>query len=443
MRVTMGMLTKQYSKNLNASYARLNYYNNRSTTFRKFDKFSEDPVAATQSYRLRKEYQQNSDYQNNIGDVENLFLSAQTSLMSINTTLQEVASGDCLQGITGTSGPDERKIIATKLRKVQESIVSTANAKFADRFIFGGSCTTTPPFTIGKSGDLLYRGADVTTGKLENGSSTSFGELTVSFGTENGEQFNGYTMELVSNAGGVPDIGFAMIDASTKKITVNVPSGATAKDVKQILGDTSKVSDQNGLPIAGVDFSKIIVEGNDSIPVPVNISHTISDTVDLKKLAGEKIFADIGLGLDFDSNGNINEQSGFNVAIPGLSFLGYGTNKDGLPNNIHSLLGKIADELESQNFSIEKMEPYMKHLETQQLNVLSSVTSLGVQSNYIETTKNRLLDNEYNINVKINDVEQIDPAEAIMDFKMQEFYYRAALQVGSKVIQPTFLDFMR
>jgi flagellin-like hook-associated protein FlgL len=147
--------------------------------------------------------------------------------------------------------------------------------------------------------------------------------------------------------------------------------------------------------------------------------------------------------MRFDSNGKIIDQSAFNISLPGISFLGYGKNADGIPNNIYTLIGKIADGLDRSDYSYESIQPYIKNLEQQQEKLMTNVTGIGVQSDLLASTKTRLESSELNLNEKISDVEYIDPAEAIMDFKMQEYSYRAALQMGTLILQPTFLDFMK
>jgi len=39
MRITNGMIAGKYSRNLNSAISALDYYNNRATTLRRFDKF--------------------------------------------------------------------------------------------------------------------------------------------------------------------------------------------------------------------------------------------------------------------------------------------------------------------------------------------------------------------------------------------------------------------
>ncbi len=52
---------------------------------------------------------------------------------------------------------------------------------------------------------------------------------------------------------------------------------------------------------------------------------------------------DIGLGFKEDENGNLLDSSGFNAALPGISFLGYGVDEDGDPKNIYSIVQRLTE----------------------------------------------------------------------------------------------------
>jgi len=439
MRITNGMMTSKYSGNLNSAMSALDYYNNRATTLRKFDKVSEDPVSAAKAFRLRRSFYENENYHNNTANSENQILTAETSMRSINTLVQEVSSGDLMKAVTSTSGQDERNIIASKIRKTMDAIVASANAQYGDKYIFGGSDTTQPPLTVSEDGKLLYRGVDVDTGKLvnEDGAITKAGGFKISFGEDNAQNFNGYTVNIIDDAASSVPVGEAGIETGSKTITVNLPTGATGQDLQNAL-QTATI---NGA--LTVDLSKITVSGDLTKEVNTGTSEPISDTVDLKALAEEAVYIDLGLGLQVGAAGDVNAQSAFNVAIPAISFLGYGKDASGNSNNVYNLLGEMAKELEKENYSYDRVTELENTLKGQETNLLSSVTELGVRSNFLISSKTRLEDASFNIKVQINETEYLDASEAIMDFKLQEYIYNAALSMGSKVIQPSFLDFMR
>ncbi|MEG1614311.1 MAG: flagellar hook-associated protein 3, partial [Oscillospiraceae bacterium] len=93
--------------------------------------------------------------------------------------------------------------------------------------------------------------------------------------------------------------------------------------------------------------------------------------------------------------------------------------------------------------SIDKVTEFTGTLKKQETNLLSKITELGVRSNFLTNSKTRLEDASFNLSVQINETEYLDLDEAVMDFKFQEYVYKAALSMGSRVIQPSFLDFMR
>lgn len=435
MRITMGMVSSQYNKNLNNSLNQLNTASNRSISYRKFDKASEDPFSYTKANRLSGEYQQNSDYQSNLEDVEDQLTVAQSAMTSINTIVSETSTGDTIQAITATTGLDGRKTIATKLRALQQALIAPANTKYGDKYIFGGSGETDAPFTVGEGGNLLYRGIDVTTGKIETGTTASMNGAQIQFGKETGSTFNGYTIKVESGASNVT--------VSDKEITVTMD--LSTQKTNQDLLTTLKGA---GTSISGLDFSKVTMSGDLNRPITATtpISTKATDTVGqdgLENLAKEQSFVDIGMGLNLNADNTINDQSVFNSAIPGISFMGYGTSDTGIPNNLYTQLGLIADQLESTDFSIEKIQPYLDNFSKSGDAVLNKITESGTKSNFLTTMKAQLVSIGDSVNEKIDNTAFIDPTQAYTDWTEQQYAYQAALQIGSQILQPTFLDFMK
>lgn len=350
MRVTNKMLTSRYTRDLNKSLSNLNTLAHQVETGRKFFKGSEDPIGAVKAYRLRREYLKNEDYLTNLKEVDSILTSAESNLMGINKNLEGVYTS-YLKGITGTMGLDEREIISKELEKIQESMVSTLNANFNDKYLFSGTSMEEPPFKI-QGGDLYYKGINVS------------------------------------------------------------------------------IADENPDP---------------TLP-PADFAAAQDAYAKLKELSSEKMFIDIGLSLEVDSTGKVNENSVFDLSIPGINFIGFGkTTIDGkkVSNNMFDLIGEIRTELERTDFTIDNISPYLKNFETQKSETLKQITDLGSKTNYIDFIKTRTDDNNLNLNKKINSVEFVNPSEAIMNWKMQEYAYTAALQMGTKLLQPSFMDFMR
>lgn len=341
MRITSSMMTRNYARNLNKSANETNTLYDRAMTGRKFSKGSEDPISAIKAYKLRRQYKATETYETNIRDADSYLTMAETNLTEISSNCELVYTS-YLKGITGTTAPDDREIIAKQLDNLQDSILTSLNAKIGDRYVFGGTSKDEIPFTV-ENGELYY-----------------------------------------------------------KKINVN--------DGSNSLGLTN-------------------AEG----------------LAKLKELETETMNVDLGLGMKFDASG-LNNDTVFDMSMAGIKFMGYGTSDGtatGMPNNLYSLIGEIKDQLRSDSFSMDNIKPYISAYETQKKQVLVNMTDLGSKTNYLDFLKTRNESDQDNINKKILDVEYVDRAEALTEFKMQEYAYNAALAMGNKILQNSFIDFMK
>jgi flagellar hook-associated protein 3 FlgL len=76
-------------------------------------------------------------------------------------------------------------------------------------------------------------------------------------------------------------------------------------------------------------------------------------------------------------------------------------------------------------------------------NVNAVRAEIGVKTNRLELTLNRIEDDTINLKGLLSKNEDADMAEVIMNLKMQESIYQASLSGGARIIQPTLIDFLR
>lgn len=444
MRITAGMIARQYSKNLNKSLRRLNDSSIRAINRRKFNKVSEDPLAAIRAFRIRNEYDENLIHISNAQDIQSLMVAVESSLMTINSMIQEVNYDDLIKGLNGTMTETDRAAIASKLRKIQEAVVTTMNTKFGDQYLFGGAAKNEPPFSV-ENGQLYYRNINVNTGLYREVPAkeavANVRGMRVHFGVENGAVFNQYTLKVELDET-LSDAGYAVLNDSDKTITVYLGKNATNAQLQEALqnmanapagADLTKITVDN--PTSLVCFGKAYIDGGS-----YGIAEGTPD--DLTRLANEAAYIDIGLGLKFNDQ-NILDNTVYNSAFPGIEFIGYGTNENGIPQNFFTLLGEIATRLEASDLDSEGIKPYVQELEKQYNEFLTKLTGFGAKSNFIKNTIKRLEDLDYNLIEKSDDVEFIDPTTAIMEYKLMEYSYNAALQMGVNLLQPSLLDYLR
>lgn len=105
------------------------------------------------------------------------------------------------------------------------------------------------------------------------------------------------------------------------------------------------------------------------------------------------------------------------------------------------MLGLLAEKFESNDMT--DIETYHKKLQGMADNIRIQYVSIGEKINYITFFTERLKSEQDKLLVKQNRLESMDLAEGITAFGEQELVYNACLQMGSKILQPSLLDFLR
>ena len=162
-------------------------------------------------------------------------------------------------------------------------------------------------------------------------------------------------------------------------------------------------------------------------------------TIDkLKEMAGEQMFVDFGFGIE--TNG-VNNSSAFDTAVSGLNVLGYGSDENGMTNNIVVLLGQMSDALETNQ--MDKFDKMTDKFVESKNKTADFVAELGTKSEFLETAKGKLTSSQDSLNKQIIGVQDVDMPAAISSYVYQQYAYNAALKVGQSVLSQSFIDFMR
>lgn len=180
--------------------------------------------------------------------------------------------------------------------------------------------------------------------------------------------------------------------------------------------------------------------------VPVDVDNGSAEYAKLKSMAGETVYVDLGFGLTTgtDNNGRttIANSSAFNTSLPGINAIGYGKNEDGSSQNLITLAGQLADILEQPEFDVDAYKKALNAFDESRNRVLDNLTTLGTKTNFLETTKTRLEDEELALTKQMHNVVDVDMAEAITEFSWAQYAYNAALKMGTSILSPSFIDFM-
>ena len=175
----------------------------------------------------------------------------------------------------------------------------------------------------------------------------------------------------------------------------------------------------------------------------VNVTDVDPNNPDrLKNLANDHTYIDLGFGMSFDANGVVSSSSAFDTALPGIAAVGYGV-EGGISNNIIVLIGKMADTLEADTFNAGEFEKYWTRLSDKSDDLQDQFTKIGAKGQLLTATTTKLENEKENIEIQYKDAMGVDSAKAITDYSYAQYVYNAALKVGTSILSPSLLDFMK
>ena len=154
--------------------------------------------------------------------------------------------------------------------------------------------------------------------------------------------------------------------------------------------------------------------------------------LDLADASNPALIDEKGTSIEYEVGFNLK----MNVAVNGAELMGTGE------DSVYTILDNLYNALKS-DASAEELSGYTSKLLEGQSRVLSAVADIGGRVNRLELISNRYEEDSLMYTDMTSKLEDVDQAEAIMNYKMAEFVYNAALQIGSKIIQPSLVDFLK
>lgn len=163
--------------------------------------------------------------------------------------------------------------------------------------------------------------------------------------------------------------------------------------------------------------------------------------------------------LDKDGNYNVNigldEVFVYNVGVAEtvnvntLANRVFGSNTadydSGVSEGTEAYLIKVFDDLETALESKNQtgIQEALGNIKDSMNQVLSVTAEIGAKANRLELTQNKLEDQLISLKDLLSFNEDVSLPEAMMKLAIEENVYRASLGVGSRIIQPSLMDFLR
>jgi len=152
VRVSNQMLSQMLTNNILDNQTAVYSKEQQVASGKRIQRASDDPTAWAQATRLHGQQERLDQYARNSSMLTSQIASADHSLVSISSILQN-ASEIAVQGSDATLNAEDRKVLAEQADQLLEQLLTQANGKFNGHYQFGGVRTDSPPFTVTRNAE--------------------------------------------------------------------------------------------------------------------------------------------------------------------------------------------------------------------------------------------------------------------------------------------------
>jgi flagellar hook-associated protein 3 FlgL len=371
----------------------------QTSTGSRINRVSDDPTDAYRVLGLNSQKSSLANYMSTIADVMNMQETASTVLDDMSTTFAgtKVSLTQILSGTygEGEGGANSRERVSSQINDILEQMVSSANTKYANHYLFGGSNTSSAPYVIertdGQISSVTYQG----------GSQSR--EIEMAPGVKSAAFYSG------------SDI-FAVDDRGTP-----VFFGGTGSAVGT---GTSNIKGSAWLTVTndGTNYKLSIDDGATEITVP--LAGDISN-IAVTDANGQVLYVDAT---------NINSTGTEMVQVPGTY-------------DVFSSLISIRDLLENDRDIPEAdlkslMDKLTESLDEVNNNLLQKQVSIGAKIGFLDNLKNNLENIKFDTEEEATVLQEADIAQIAIDLSRREALYQLSLETAGRLMSVSLLDFI-
>ena len=397
MRVTTRMLTSQVASQILANAEAMQQTQRQLTSGKRITRPGDDPAAAAAGVRMRAQQSRDAQYLRNIEH-------ARTWLDTTDRVLSDV--GDLLgrarelavQASTGTFTKGDTAQLAEEIDAIRNQIISAVNGTVdVDQHVFSGQKSDVLPLVLDSNNNAAYQGdTGVNTTSADGGDLTAANGITQISAQSPVTSKGDYTLEVSAPTNGSVTITLTRAsDGKQESQTVAVPASGAQTPIEfstvgvnvVVNSALTQINSVNKFTVDGLGLGHEVAQGS-------VLETNISASAMLPILAQLKTFHD---ALLKDSTANVNTAS--NTAI-----------------------GQI-------DTAVDQM--------------LSLRAQVGAKTNHLDFAQARGEARDVENGRLISANEDIDLTEALSRLTTQQTVYKASLEIGSRVMQSSLMDYLR
>lgn len=147
MRITTQMTARTTIRDLNHDLAQLSALQRKMSSGKEINRPSDDPYGTSRSLALRTELEGLQQYQRNVDDGTAWLNASDAALAKVGDALHRIREL-LVQAGSDSAGQKARDAAASEIDQLIETIKQESNVQYAGRYIFSGTATDTPPYTL-------------------------------------------------------------------------------------------------------------------------------------------------------------------------------------------------------------------------------------------------------------------------------------------------------
>lgn len=143
-RITDSLNSANTTARINTQRGLLNVLQERISSGKRINRPSDDPAGAELVLKLRTSQTEIDQFKRSAVTANQKLVAADDALGGYENILDRVKTL-VTQGLSGTATPQAKNALATELQSLRERILNTANSKYGDEYLFGGTRQDAPP----------------------------------------------------------------------------------------------------------------------------------------------------------------------------------------------------------------------------------------------------------------------------------------------------------
>ncbi len=467
MRITQGHLFQRALGDIQRSLTKYAGMQQQVASGKRVATPSDDPIAALRILPMQSDLKNLGQMSENIALARESLDTGAASLEDASAVMQRVRELT-MQASNGTFAQGDRASIGAEMNQLLQQLVGIGNSRRGERYLFGGTESGTPPFSIEQTGSstrVVYNGnherLDI---EVAPGVSTGLnlsGDAVFQSRERSGATITGSTGARLTGYGDTA-VGFQDLSVTFAGLHSNAPATITAGNGdSNLVGDVSyaytavppSLSIGGGpavaIPASNQDF--VTADGRTlSLSVsgaPTPASGTFTAKAALTVDGGQSSievhdFSASAVGVRNASDGTTVHIDPRNLARIGTDEITHGGTFDAF-----TLLVSLRDILQNTNGVSDeavrqRASAMLSEIDSAHDSVLDGLSELGFRSSSMQALDHRVSGLRASREKSLSDIQDTDMAQAILALQRQDIAYQAALQMGSRVIQTSLQNFL-